>query len=63
MSSGPSGRRCRPKTAFKGIEQLRPGEMVVLSGSNITHRQYWRWEFPDAGQHRRAPLPALTAAN
>lgn len=48
-----------PKTSFKGVEQLRPGEMVILSGSNITHRQYWRWEFPDAGQHRRAPLPAL----
>jgi len=48
-----------PRTAFKGVEQLRPGEMLVLSGSRITHRQYWRWDFPDAGHHRRAPLPAL----
>ena len=48
-----------PRTAFKGIEQLRPGEMVVLSGPNISRRQYWRWEFPRAGEHRRAPLPGL----
>ncbi|MGE0465654.1 MAG: asparagine synthase (glutamine-hydrolyzing) [Steroidobacteraceae bacterium] len=49
-----------PRTAFKGIEQLRPGEMIILSGSTITRRQYWRWEFPLAGDHRRAPLPGLT---
>ncbi len=49
-----------PKTAFKGIEQLRPGEMVVLEGTRVTRRQYWRWEFPPAGEHRRAPLPGLT---
>jgi asparagine synthase (glutamine-hydrolysing) len=34
--------------------------MVVLEGSSVTRRQYWRWEFPPAGEHRRAPLPGLT---
>ena len=48
-----------PRTAFKGIQQLLPGEMLVLSGAKVTRRRYWRWEFPAVGQHRRAPLPAL----
>ncbi len=48
-----------PRTVFKGVEQVRPGEMVILSGATVTRRQYWRWQFPEDGQHRRAPLPAL----
>ena len=48
-----------PRTAFKGIQQLMPGEMLVLSGANLTRRRYWHWEFPENGSHRRAPLPDL----
>ncbi len=48
-----------PRTVFKNVEQVRPGELVVVSGSTLTRRQYWRWEFPDNGQHRRAAVPAL----
>ncbi len=48
-----------PRTAFKGVEQLRPGELVVLTGSRISRRQYWRWEFPPSGSHRRAPAQDL----
>ena len=48
-----------PRTAFKGVQQLLPGEMLILTGGSMTRRRYWCWEFPAAGQHRRAPLPAL----
>ena len=49
-----------PKTVFRGVEQVRPGEVLIVSGSTITRRRYWRWEFPADGQHRRGPKPALT---
>ncbi|MGH8249513.1 MAG: asparagine synthase (glutamine-hydrolyzing) [Steroidobacteraceae bacterium] len=50
-----------PRTVFRGIEQVCPGELVVIAGATITRRKYWRWEFPESGAHRRAPLPALRA--
>lgn len=48
-----------PRTVFRGIEQLRPGEMLILEGGKVTRRQYWRWEFPNDGHHRRGTLSAL----
>ena len=48
-----------PRTAFKGVQQLLPGEMLVVTAGTMTRKRYWRWEFPAAGQHRRAPLPGL----
>ena len=48
-----------PRTVFSGVEQLRPGEMLIFEGRRMTRRQYWRWEFPANGQHRRAALPGL----
>jgi asparagine synthase (glutamine-hydrolysing) len=48
-----------PRTVFRGIEQLRPGEMLILEGGNVTRRQYWHWQYPIDGQHRRDRLPVL----
>ena len=48
-----------PRTMFKGVSQVRPGEMVVLGGNRLERRRYWRWEFPDAGSHRTAPQGQL----
>jgi len=48
-----------PRTAFRNIEQLRPGEMLILSGARLERRRYWHWEFPPAGEHRRAPIARL----
>ena len=35
-----------PKTIFAGVQQVRPGEMVILENGSITARQYWDWEYP-----------------
>jgi asparagine synthase (glutamine-hydrolysing) len=42
-----------PRTVFRGVNQLGPGEMLVVEGSNYTVRPYWQWRFPAAGDHRR----------
>ena len=43
-----------PRTAFEGIEQLCPGEMLVIEGGRASRRKYWQWQFPRRGEHRRA---------
>jgi len=48
-----------PRTMFRGVSQVCPGEMVVLAGDRLERRSYWRWEFPDAGSHRTAPQGQL----
>lgn len=48
-----------PRTVFQGVQQVCPGEMVIIQGGTVTRRRYWRWEFPRKGEHRRAPLPQL----
>ncbi len=37
-----------PRTVFKGVSQVCPGEMVILEGANLSRRQYWDWDFPAA---------------
>lgn len=48
-----------PRTMFKGVSQVCPGEMVVLAGERLERHTYWRWEFPDAGAHHTAPQGQL----
>jgi asparagine synthase (glutamine-hydrolysing) len=48
-----------PRTVFKGVSQVGPGEMVILEGDKLTRRQYWDWDFPAASQHRRESQGAL----
>ncbi len=50
-----------PRTMFKGVSQVCPGEMIVLQGQRLERRTYWRWEFPQAGAHRTAPQAQLEA--
>lgn len=38
-----------PRTAFKGIEELRPGHFAVLKNRYMDSRPYWSISFPDAG--------------
>ena len=35
-----------PKTIFSGVQQVRPGEMVILENGTVTTRQYWDWDYP-----------------
>ncbi|MBC7982354.1 MAG: asparagine synthase (glutamine-hydrolyzing) [Candidatus Obscuribacterales bacterium] len=48
-----------PRTVFRNVLQLPPGQMLVVSeGKQQTH-QYWSWEFPTRGELRRAPESTL----
>jgi asparagine synthase (glutamine-hydrolysing) len=48
-----------PRTVFRGVQQLCPGEMLVLEGERIERRTYWDWTFPAKGEHRRGEVGAL----
>ena len=50
-----------PRTMFKGVSQVCPGEMIMLQGGRLQRRTWWRWEFPPAGSHRCAPESQLQA--
>jgi len=38
-----------PRTAFKGISELRPGHYAVVENGRVMSRSYWSISFPDAG--------------
>jgi asparagine synthase (glutamine-hydrolysing) len=38
-----------PKTAFEGIEELRPGHFAVIENGHIESKPYWSISFPHAG--------------
>ena len=50
-----------PRTMFRGVSQVCPGEMIVLQGARLERRAYWRWDFPDAGAHRTGSDRELAA--
>jgi asparagine synthase (glutamine-hydrolysing) len=45
-----------PRTAFKGIDELGPGRMLVLEEGRRTERQYWRHRFPREHEYEDRPL-------
>ena len=42
-----------PRTAFKGIEELEPGHMMIIEEGGRTIRPYWSLSFPDSGEPSR----------
>lgn len=48
-----------PKTIFKGVNQVSPGEMLILEGDSTRAHQYWKWSFPRSGEHRHAAQAEL----
>jgi len=42
-----------PRTAFKGIEELEPGHMMIVEPGGRTIRPYWSLSFPEAGAPSR----------
>ena len=50
-----------PRTMFRGISQVCPGEMIAIQGDRVERRTYWRWNFPETGLHRSAPETKLTS--
>lgn len=49
-----------PGSLFSGIEEVAPGEMVVVEGDRLTRRRYWAWEFPTDGDYLSGSVEALT---
>lgn len=48
-----------PRTVFKDVSQLCPGEMLIADEQSVRRLRYWDWSFPSNGDHRRAEEPVL----
>lgn len=48
-----------PKTAFKGISTLAPGQMLIAEKGRIEFRTYWDWQFPAPGEYLGCDETAL----
>lgn len=35
-----------PRTMFRGVQQLPPGEMLIAESGRYRRRRYWDWSFP-----------------
>lgn len=46
-------------TAFEGVRQVRPGELVAVEQGRVTNRAYWTWDYPDQGDYRNQPTEVL----
>lgn len=47
-----------PRTPFKGIEELPPGQMLVLNEHGRSLQRYWRHRFPDEHDYEERSLEA-----
>jgi len=41
-----------PETMFEGVQEVAPGEMLVVQDGQVTRSRYWEWTFPHEGDHR-----------
>lgn len=48
-----------PRTAFKGVSQVCPGEIITVHGGDVSARKYWQWDFPDQSDLSREPVEPL----
>jgi asparagine synthase (glutamine-hydrolysing) len=45
-----------PDSMFRDVRSLPPGHLLAVERDGTqTLSRYWDWNFPDAGEHRRAP--------
>lgn len=51
-----------PRTAFKDISDLAPGQMMVVEGGRTRSRPYWSLDFPDSGEDAAPRAEARIAA-
>lgn len=35
-----------PRTMFRGVQQLPPGEMLIVENGRYRRKRYWDWDFP-----------------
>jgi asparagine synthase (glutamine-hydrolysing) len=43
-----------PQTLFEGVQEVRPGQMLVIEDGRLTTTQYWDWTFPPHGDYHTA---------
>ena len=41
-----------PNTLFSGIEEVKPGEIIIFCGDKMTRNKYWDWLYPVDGNYR-----------
>ena len=49
-----------PETMFRGIYEISPGEMAVVTKGELIRRKYWDWVFPDDGEYSSGSEAQLT---
>ena len=42
-----------PGTLFEGIEEVGPGEMVVIARGEARRRSWWSWTYPESDDYRQ----------
>lgn len=51
-----------PRTMFRGVQQVPPGEMLIAESGRIRRRRYWDWSFPQTpSEYANAPPEELAA--
>lgn len=40
-----------PKSLFAGVEEVSPGEMLIVENGRARRRSYWQWSFPVDGDY------------
>ena len=40
-----------PASLFQGVEEVSPGEMVVVENGRLRRQRYWEWTFPEDGEY------------
>lgn len=49
-----------PASMFKGVEEVSPGEMLIIESGKLRRRRYWEWTFPTDGDYLRGSVDELT---
>ncbi|MEZ5561572.1 MAG: asparagine synthase (glutamine-hydrolyzing) [Gammaproteobacteria bacterium] len=49
-----------PASLFKGVEEVSPGEMVIVESGQLRRQRYWEWAFPADGNYLRGSVDELT---
>lgn len=48
-----------PASLFRGVEEVSPGEMVIVEAGQLRRQRYWEWSFPADGQYLRGSVDEL----
>lgn len=49
-----------PASLFKGVEEVSPGEMVIIESGQLRRQRYWEWTFPADGDYLQGSVDELT---